>query len=68
MQYAVVGLLISLLMSGCATPAAPIQIDGIERSAGVHIIDLRPPIEREGETFSVLITSDAYGTSRIEEA
>ena len=60
-------VVVALLASGCATPAAPIDVPGIERSEGVRMTDLRPAIEAAGETFSVLITSDAYGTSRVAQ-
>jgi hypothetical protein len=60
-------VVVALLASGCATPAAPIDVPGIERSAGVRVTDLRPASESQGETFSVLVTSDAYGTSRVAQ-
>ncbi len=67
MRNLLVFIVVALLASGCATPAAPIDIPGIERSAGVRVTDLRPAMETQGETFSVLVTSDAYGTSRIAQ-
>jgi hypothetical protein len=61
-------LLLLVLLSGCATQVATLSIQGIERSEQVRVQDLRPPAEKEGEIFSVLITSDAYAIYRIADS
>jgi hypothetical protein len=61
-------LVLVVLIAGCATPVTKPNIPGIERSDSVQVTDLRPASEKKGELFSMLVTSDAYGTYRIEEA
>lgn len=46
----------------------PIRIENIDRSGFVQVKDLRPPSELDGEVFSYLITSDAYGVHRVSDA
>lgn len=62
-------LLLAVLLSGCATvPPAPLNVQGLERSEQVRVSDLRPPLEKEGEVFSLMITNDAYAIYRVAEA
>jgi hypothetical protein len=57
-----------ILLSGCATQqVVPLNVHGIERSEQVRLQDLRPPSEKQGEIFSLLLTSDAYAIYRIAE-
>ena len=56
-----------VLLSGCATQVVSLNVPEIERSAQVRVQDLRPPIEKQGEIFSLLITNDAYAIYRIAE-
>jgi len=60
-------LVTAIVVAGCAAPAAPILVANIDRSSSVRITDVRPASERESQVFSLLVTSDAYGTSRIKE-
>jgi hypothetical protein len=58
--------LASLLLVACAAPAPPIAVSNIERSATSSVVrDLRPPREKNEERFSLLVTNDAYGITRI---
>ena len=67
MKACLLTLLTAIVAAGCAAPAAPIAVSNIDRSSSVRIMDMRPANERQGEVFSVLITSDAYGTSRLKD-
>ena len=53
------------LLAACAAPAPQIAIPSIERSATVAVRDLRPPREKQMERFSLIVTNDAYGITRI---
>jgi surface antigen len=63
-------LLFSLvvLLSGCATQVVPLNVTGLESSEATQAQDLRPPKEKQGEIFSLLITSEAYATYRIADS
>ena len=56
-------------MTGCATKApSMLNVQGGEQSEKLVVPDLRPAVEKQGEMFSLLITSDAYGIRRLDEA
>lgn len=55
-------------LAGCATPTTKLTVPGIERSDAIQVKDVRPASEKKDEVFSLLITSDAYGTYRIADA
>ena len=59
----------AVAVSGCVgePPVPPPEYPGIEQSAGIAIQDLRPATESKGETFSRLITSDAYAIYRTDD-
>jgi len=57
-------LFVVALLVGCATSAAIVEIPDIEQSSSLSIEDLRPPNEKEDQTFSLLISSEAYGIFR----
>jgi hypothetical protein len=59
------GVLVSLLLTACATQAPPIVIPDIDRSAAVQVRDLRPAKEKEAETFSFNVANSAYGLARV---
>ena len=61
-------LTMMVLLSGCATQVVPLNLQGVERSEQVRVQDLRPPVEKQGEIFSLMITNDAYGLYRVAEA
>lgn len=56
------------LLSGCAAQVANLKVEGVERSEQVRLQDLRPPLEKESEIFSLVITNDAYATYRVAES
>lgn len=58
---------VAVLLSGCAAQVANVNVPGIERSVPVRISDLRPEKEKQSEIFSLLVTSDAYGTYRVPD-
>lgn len=60
-------LLAAVALCGCAT-VTNVPVTGLDRSDKVAVSDLRPKIESEGETFSLLITSDAYALYRVADA
>jgi len=63
-------LLLTLLaiVSGCATTAVVnVNVPGLEHSEQFRMQDLRPPSEKQQKLFSALVTSAAYGTSRVSE-
>jgi hypothetical protein len=56
-----------ILIAGCAAPQATVSVPGIERSESAPVRDLRPESEKQAETFSILVTSDAYAIYRVAE-
>jgi hypothetical protein len=54
-------------LSGCAGGVAILNVTGIETSEQARIQDVRPAVEKQGENFSLLITSDAYAIARVAE-
>lgn len=61
-------VLAAALLSGCAAQVANLNVSGVERSEQVRVQDLRPPIEKEGEIFSVNIASEQYALYRVAES
>jgi hypothetical protein len=61
-------VLAAVVLSGCAAQVANLNVVGAERSEQVRVQDLRPPIEKEGEIFSISITNEAYATYRVAES
>lgn len=61
-------VLAALVLSGCAAQVANLNVAGAERSEQVRVQDLRPPIEKEGEIFSISITSEQYALYRVAES
>lgn len=57
-------LAISVFFFGCAAQTAMVDIPTIDQSSLVAIKDLRPETEKEDETFSLMISNEAYGTYR----
>lgn len=45
-----------------------VNVPGIERSSRAQITDMRPEKEKQGEIFSLLVTSDAYATYRVPDS
>lgn len=58
-----------LAVAGCASqpPVPPPEYTGLEKSDKITVQDLRPRSEGEGETFSLLVTSGAYGIYRVAD-
>lgn len=56
-------------LAGCAgkPPVPPPEYPGLERSDAISIQDLRPATESKAETFSLLVTSGAYGIYRVAD-
>ena len=61
-------LFTALAATGCAVPVQPVSIPEISKSASIKVADLRPGDEKNEETFSVMILSDAYGKRRIKDS
>src|SRR5471032_767269 len=62
--------LLPLALAGCASgPRAPLNIDvpDLARSNAITVRDARPPLEAKSEVMSFLITSDAYGITRVPD-
>lgn len=53
------------LLAACAAGPLQVEVPNIESSSSVQLTDLRPSNESEKETFSLLISSDAYAIYRI---
>lgn len=61
-------LLFPLILAACATAPAPkIDVPEIDKSQSVAVHDVRPALEQERDIFSLLITSERYGTFRLAE-
>jgi len=58
---------LGILLAGCASQVATVDVAGIERSSALPVQDLRPETERRGETFSYSISNDAYAIYRVED-
>ncbi|MDQ2735457.1 MAG: hypothetical protein M3Y55_10805, partial [Pseudomonadota bacterium] len=58
---------VMVVISGCAAQVTTLKVPGIEKSAQTPLQDARPPMEKQGENFSLLITSDAYAIARVAE-
>jgi hypothetical protein len=58
----------ALVLSGCAAQVANLNVAGTERSEQVRLQDLRPASEKEGEIFSLVITSEQYALYRVAES
>jgi len=56
--------LLCLFFQGCAQARHMINVPDINKSDSVVVRDLRPANEKESETFSFLISSDAFGIFR----
>lgn len=57
-----------LITTGCATNKPfKYEVPGLEKSSQLVINDLRPQTEKERKTFSLMITSEAYGIYRNGE-
>jgi len=57
-------IFLSIVIVGCATSTVVVDMPHLEESSLVTVEDLRPSTEKENEIFSLLITSEAYGTYR----
>jgi len=57
-----------LLLAGCAAGPLKVNVSDITQSDSVQLSDLRPSNESEKESFSLLITSDAYAIYRNGDA
>lgn len=57
----------AVTLAGCAGQIANPNVTDIDRSASVPVKDLRPVTESKAETFSLLISSDAYATYRVAD-
>lgn len=60
-------LLVALALVGCATGPVSLPVDNLGTSAQTQVDDLRPKNEGTREIFSLLITSDQYGYSRLAQ-
>lgn len=60
-------LIVTLGIAGCTTPATTVRrhdVTGLSNSEVVNVKDLRPESEKQRATFSLLVTSNAYGIYR----
>lgn len=57
-----------LLLTACAATPLQMEISNIEQSESIRLTDLRPGNESKKETFSLLISSDAYAIYRNGDA
>tara|TARA_R110002124_G_scaffold57039_5_gene160234 strand:- start:974 stop:1633 length:660 start_codon:yes stop_codon:yes gene_type:complete len=62
------GTMAMLLLTGCAAGPIKVNVSDITQSESVQLSDVRPSNESEKETFSLLITSDAYAIYRNGDA
>jgi hypothetical protein len=61
-------LLLPFVLAACATAPPPkIDVPEINKSQSVVMHDARPAAEQQSEIFSLLITSERYGTIRMAE-
>lgn len=60
-------LALSLALVGCATGPVKLPVNNLAASDQVRVEDVRPKTEATSEIFSLLITSDQYGYSRVKE-
>ena len=56
-----------MAFAGCATGPVSIPVDNLSASAQTPVEDLRPKSEGTREIFSLLVTSDQYGYTRLAE-
>lgn len=61
-------LLLAFFFSGCATPIIKVNIPNMQDQNTVTVTDLRPRTEKENQTFSLSISSKAYGLYRRGDA
>lgn len=61
-------VIFSLLIVGCAAPVVKVDVPNINESHLLSVTDLRPKTEKESEIFSLVISSEAYGTYRRGDA
>jgi hypothetical protein len=59
---------LAIALSGCAAQVTTIDVQGLDRSDRLAAKDLRPASEKDGEIFSLMITSDAYGLYRVADS
>ena len=57
-------ILAMLMLTGCAAGPLKVDVSNIVQSEHVQLTDMRPSSESEKETFSLLISSDAYAIYR----
>ncbi|MFR0687792.1 hypothetical protein ACLUTX_00210 [Enterobacterales bacterium AE_CKDN230030158-1A_HGKHYDSX7] len=60
-------LMVAATLAGCSSMPPPPEYQGLEKSSGIAIQDLRPGTEKEKEIFSLLVTSSAYGIYRVAD-
>lgn len=60
-----VWLMLALALVGCSASPMKMDVHNLHESESVIIHDSRPASESELETFSYLVTSDAYGIYRV---
>ncbi len=57
-------LVLPLLILGCVPPVTRMEVPGLAKSEALTMKDLRPANEKASETFSLMVTSEAYGLYR----
>ncbi len=60
-------LMAAAVLAGCSSMPPPPEYQGLEQSDKIAIHDQRPSTEKEGKTFSLLLTSSAYGIYRAAD-
>lgn len=66
MRY-LLALVVSTALAGCATGPVSLPVENLNASSQTPVEDLRPKSEKTREIFSLLVTSDQYGYSRLAE-
>ncbi|UTW09175.1 hypothetical protein [Pseudomonas benzenivorans] len=56
-----------LMLAGCAGQVVNPNVTDVGRSRSISVVDRRPQAEKQAETFSYLISNDAYATYRVDE-
>jgi hypothetical protein len=62
-----IALLSALALVGCATGPVSLPVENLAASAQTPVEDLRPKEEGTREIFSLMITSDQYGYTRMAQ-
>ncbi|TBR36198.1 hypothetical protein [Dyella terrae] len=60
--------LLALACAGCSPVVTRVNVPDMDKSASLHVSDMRVPTEKQDKIFSLLITSKEYGVMRVGDA